>query len=1472
MDKVYNVETKRKIKKCGATFDRLIKKGYIYDKDNNTIAPPGTSTTASPSHSTTKTIIVKISKPIKPIKYTKPTFTYIDDNDLTIKELPIKMTQIDTVIHLSDIHIPMNLHTKRSDEYNTVFIRLYNQIKTSYSSNSIIVITGDLMHTKLKMEPETILLARQFLQSLSNIAPTIVTIGNHDFAENNTNRLDSLTAICDGLDVHLLKHTGVYKASNIVFVFNSLFDGKFITKNLIKTTLPVYALYHGTVIGSINDNGTRNKASKTKAYPSLHDFDDFDAVLLGHVHKRQFLKPNIAYSGSLIQQNFGESIEDHGFLAWNTNNHQPTPIDIPNDYVRINVSANQGIITNTHLLDKYHDRKLMIKISISNTNVTQLQQLKDQIYAKYNIFQVTYTKPTKHATNLTNTITDNYNISIDDEIQFIKDKTNKPLLIDDVIKLHHKLHQDLSLSTSIWYPNNLTFSNVGIFGKDYQNFIDFSTGISNICAPNGTGKSTIVNIILYSLFGKSTAGNTGSMDIINKYAKTANMKLTFNHNNQIHTIDRTVMTKTRTGRNNTATVTTKFLNFNRIEPNGSTTLLNGASSTHTQQIINSYIGTFDQFINNNIISSRSDISSMLSKKPAELFKHIHSICNTSHYADYVDQSKKISKPAKKQLMDLIAINKRVNQQINSIDIDASKSDIIDNQNKLLEEKNRLNTLIQQRNNLKVQISTINHIINQVDDFDPDVDYSSELDQFNQLLIDKAKSHTLSSINTLINDIPHIDQSIDHDQLILDYTNKRDVHQKPSMSNNELIRLVSTTEAELSQLSNSLSLINTNNYDSVIPESHESLQSLKLSISNLNTGHYSYNDILSIKDTIKQIQDKINDTTLKPDLLQTLQSQLQTFDKPTNPKPIRIKLSTITNKYKQLTGNNHVPITDSNTDIDEVHPIQINGYTIKDINHIQQEINEINLDNKIEYDLPILLLQEQQLISSLSKLNKLPITETKLELQYLESLLLPNDTNNYTLTHDIVDIQDQMINITAKYNDTWFLQYIDNDHDTYNIPTSIFKHQYSNINHIKLEQLKHLHTTNMNYHRHKLNQIITHRHNQRVQSQINFIRINNIKQQLYIIQHNINQYNLRTQKQSLIDVLDKLINNKQALILYYVHLHNLYRRQLSDINQNQIDKQLLIQNINDINYITQIQSLSSIINNLTTIRLVHSKMTYIYKQLIKDKHQLLQKYNHALEWYKLNNLITQSITTIDYINKLNHLHTIKDIIVINNLINYKQLNTLQSKLDALKPDISMLNNNILSITNTINTNNTNINQYNTLSNELSNNNSTIDNLQHSVDVHTEYQRLFDKKNIPAFILLSRLKAFIHNANQIFSLHTKYTLQFTLTDKTLALYVTDKNTNANLHTSRLCGFETVILDIALNRAALDISLSNKPSLFIIDERLDCIDQIQFSSVVSKLATILKDNFHVNIIISHRDIPEDIIDSKIKISHGSNSSFIE
>src|ERR1700747_479046 len=77
-------------------------------------------------------------------------------------------TPVEFIYHISDIHIRMNT---RHVEYQEVFQRLYNFIKndkTNNGKNSIVVITGDVLHSKTDLIPECIMITSKFFKDLSD--------------------------------------------------------------------------------------------------------------------------------------------------------------------------------------------------------------------------------------------------------------------------------------------------------------------------------------------------------------------------------------------------------------------------------------------------------------------------------------------------------------------------------------------------------------------------------------------------------------------------------------------------------------------------------------------------------------------------------------------------------------------------------------------------------------------------------------------------------------------------------------------------------------------------------------------------------------------------------------------------------------------------------------------------------------------------------------------------------------------------------------------------------------------------------------------------------------------------------------------------------------------------------------------------------------------------------------------------------
>ena len=233
---------------------------------------------------------------------------------------------IKKLVHFSDLHIRL---FKDHDLYRSILIDMLDQFREIQPDR--IVFTGDLVHSKNQMTPELIEFVAWTLTECSKIAKTVLIIGNHDFLENNMSRLDALTPIIDSLqdeNIAYLKSRGEYEDENVDWVVFSLMEHN-IPPDIEKTGRVKIGLFHGPVQGLTTDVGYK--------FDSGFDSDKFkgcDLVLCGDIHKRQVF--NIpggkkAYMvGSTIQQNYGETLKNHGYGIYDVINDTYEFVDLEN--------------------------------------------------------------------------------------------------------------------------------------------------------------------------------------------------------------------------------------------------------------------------------------------------------------------------------------------------------------------------------------------------------------------------------------------------------------------------------------------------------------------------------------------------------------------------------------------------------------------------------------------------------------------------------------------------------------------------------------------------------------------------------------------------------------------------------------------------------------------------------------------------------------------------------------------------------------------------------------------------------------------------------------------------------------------------------------------------------------------------------------------------------------------------------------
>jgi len=234
---------------------------------------------------------------------------------------------IKKLVHFSDLHIRL---FKDHELYRGILTDMFTQFKDITPDR--IVFTGDLVHSKNQMTPELIEFVAWVLTECSKIAKTVLIIGNHDFLENNVQRMDSITPVVELLDnqhISYYKDSGVYSDDNINWVVYSLYQHN-VKPEYEKNDSFHVGLFHGPIQGLSTDVGFQFE----DAYDQLN-FVGLDLLLCGDIHKRQtFTLPEGGKGimvGSLIQQNFGETVKHHGYGVYDVDTDEYTFHDLPNE-------------------------------------------------------------------------------------------------------------------------------------------------------------------------------------------------------------------------------------------------------------------------------------------------------------------------------------------------------------------------------------------------------------------------------------------------------------------------------------------------------------------------------------------------------------------------------------------------------------------------------------------------------------------------------------------------------------------------------------------------------------------------------------------------------------------------------------------------------------------------------------------------------------------------------------------------------------------------------------------------------------------------------------------------------------------------------------------------------------------------------------------------------------------------------------
>ena len=506
------------------------------------------------------------------------------------------------IYHIADIHIR---NVKRHKEFRGVFEKMFEEIRQRGTEDSLIYLAGDIAHAKLEMSPELVKEISWLFTECSKHCKTILIAGNHDCNMNNSDRLDVLSPIVEALNLpnfHYLKDTQIFWEDKVAFAVYSIFDNK---DNWPKaddwTMMPArkkIALFHGPVDHSQTDIGY----VVSSRHFTTDMFDGYDLALLGDIHKRQeLISPKgckCVYAGSLVQQNFGETLDKHGFLVWDLDTLTYEEVDIKNDYGYYTMDIVNGVVPDVTDLPKFP----RLRVRISDTDAVDTKRAITEIKVKYGVDDFTTIRTDSLAKKKTGDrdnqleledITDiNYqNSLITDYIQRMM-----PFATEEDIAGIQSINKDINSRITLddiarniqWKPIRFEFSNMFSYGED--NVINFEKvgGLMGLFAPNASGKSSLFDAISFCLFDRCSRAFKAA-NIMNNRKADFHCELHF----QVEGIDYHIRREARmVNKGKNVKVDVQFWRSNGTEKES----LNGTERRDTNSVIEQYVGRYEDFV------------------------------------------------------------------------------------------------------------------------------------------------------------------------------------------------------------------------------------------------------------------------------------------------------------------------------------------------------------------------------------------------------------------------------------------------------------------------------------------------------------------------------------------------------------------------------------------------------------------------------------------------------------------------------------------------------------------------------------------------------------------------------------------------------------------------------------------------------------------------------------------------------------
>ena len=541
--------------------------------------------------------------------------------------------------HLADVHFRKTLGHEA--EYREVFKKLCDNIKKDKEDptlNPVLFIAGDIMHAKNSYNDTSNALFCDIMEDLRTLLPVFLVLGNHDSTYNSRTKQskESISHLVKYMpNVFLMLKSGHFQYKNIVWSVSSVWDNKIVTNDIDVGDKINIGTYHGMVKGSkINPN-----LPSIKNGPDFVNFG-FDVTMLGDIHQLKYLSPTCAYPSSTICQNYGEHPTEHGYILWDIqdkHNIQSKFIGIPNDYAHITINIENNEVKSCP--EKPLPKKARVRVISYDSSKEFCEDVIKKLVPNPSKKSIEYrTRKVNPIIKLLDD-SDTENIfKLETQLNCMKKYATDELkltdkkLIDDILTLHKEIYDENPIEPTTaqkWQILKIQWSNMFNYGEN--NIIDFETHpneVMSVCAPNYYGKSSIIDIILFTLFATCSRGSTNK-DIMNRKKTNFVASMEIKLNNKIYKIIRGGYVI----KENTCKLPTS-LRLQIKDKNGDFIDISGKNEmSKTTKILRTLFGTYDNY-KKTIVKLQED-DSFIKDSASKKFDFLMQLRNINFFNSYV---------------------------------------------------------------------------------------------------------------------------------------------------------------------------------------------------------------------------------------------------------------------------------------------------------------------------------------------------------------------------------------------------------------------------------------------------------------------------------------------------------------------------------------------------------------------------------------------------------------------------------------------------------------------------------------------------------------------------------------------------------------------------------------------------------------------------------------------------------------------